>query len=154
MSSSSWASVNGHADTCHWETPAMGLAAPGTLTVESVRLDGARVLLVEDAWHIAIALKTVLENAGMIVDGPASTVEIAKALLAERVPDAAIVDINLKGAMSYELVDCLNQRRVPVIVVSGYEVLTRIEGKVAAVLAKPVRVSALMSALRRVMTPH
>ena len=44
---------------------------------------------------------------------------------AERQPDVAVVDVNLKGEMAYGLIDLLHDRGVRVIVVSGYAVLPK-----------------------------
>ncbi|MDX2155699.1 MAG: response regulator [Hyphomicrobiaceae bacterium] len=121
------------------------------LAARAVSLEGVSVLLVEDSWHIAVALKSLLENAGLVVDGPAGSLARANALLDQRAPDLAIVDINIKGRMSFDLIDRLAERCVPVIVVSGYDETARLEGKVAASLQKPIRAGELLAALRRVV---
>ena len=81
-----------------------------------------RVLVVEDSWHVAHALKTLLEELGVSVAGPAATLDEAERLLAARTPDVAIVDINLKGEMAYGLIDHLNDIGARVVVISGYAV--------------------------------
>ena len=86
-------------------------------------LAGVRVLVVEDAWHVAKALKSALEEVGMSVAGPAARIAEAEQLLDQEVPDLAVVDVNLKGEMAYGLIDRLHDRGVRVIVVSGYAVL-------------------------------
>jgi DNA-binding response OmpR family regulator len=113
-----------------------------------VSLNGVKVLLVEDTWHVAQALKSVLENCGMNIVGPAATIADAEQLLLNTIPDLAVVDINLRGEMSYDLIDQLHRQGVPVVVVSGYEVLPQLEGKVIATLVKPIRAGALLGILR------
>ena len=83
------------------------------------QLSDLNVLVVEDSWHVANALKALLEELGVTVAGPAATPAEAKRLLAERRPDVAIVDINLKGEMAYGLIDCLNEHGVCIVVISG-----------------------------------
>jgi DNA-binding response OmpR family regulator len=116
--------------------------------VAAVSLNGVSVLLVEDTWHVAQALKSVLENCGMDIVGPVATIADAELLLARRTPDLAVVDINLRGEMSYELIDQLHRQNIPVVVVSGYEVLPQLAGKVIATLVKPIRAGALLGILR------
>jgi hypothetical protein len=41
-------------------------------------LRGVRVFVVEDTWHVAIALKSALEQVGMDVSGPAATTAEAR----------------------------------------------------------------------------
>src|SRR5262245_52983980 len=108
-----------------------------------------RVLVVEDSWHVAHALKGLLEELGVSVAGPAATLEEAERLLAARAPDVAVVDINLKGEMAYGLIDRLNERGVRVVVISGYAVPQVAQAKVAAVLQKPFSAKSLLAILRQ-----
>jgi CheY-like chemotaxis protein len=115
-------------------------------------LPGARVLVVEDHWHVANALKSLLEVEGATVIGPASTTADAHRLATEQELDLAVVDINLKGEMSYVLIDQLYDLGVPVVVVSGYALLPRLTEKVAAVLQKPINGAALLAAFRQALS--
>jgi DNA-binding response OmpR family regulator len=114
-------------------------------------LRGVRVLVVEDQWHIANALKWALEAEGMQVSGPVCTIADARRLAIEHNPELAVVDINLKGEMAYSLIDDLHNRGVRVVVVSGYSVLSQLAEKVVAVLHKPVSGPELLAALRRAL---
>ena len=69
-----------------------------------------RVLVVEDSWHVARAIKSALDEMGMVVAKPAATLATANRLIAEHIFDLAVVDINLKGEMSYDLIDRLRDR--------------------------------------------
>ncbi len=117
-------------------------------------LKGLRVLVVEDSWHVANALKSLLEELGIDVAGPAASLQDAERLLEAREPpdaiQAAIVDINLKGEMAYGLIDTLHSRGVRVVVISGYAVPQVAQSKVAAVLQKPFSAKSLLAALREV----
>ena len=114
----------------------------------AAELRGLRVLVVEDSWHVAHALKSLLEELGMVVAGPAASLGDAERLLAARDPEVAIVDINLKGEMAYGLIDRLHGRGVRVVVISGYAVPQIAQGKVAAILQKPFSAKSLLAILR------
>src|SRR2546426_11207776 len=100
-------------------------------------LAGIRVLVVEDAWHVAKALKTALEQVGMDVAGPAATTADARRLIGERMPRVAVVDVNLKREMACGLIEELHDQGVSVVVVSGYAVPPISADKAAAILQKP-----------------
>jgi DNA-binding NtrC family response regulator len=112
-------------------------------------LRGLRVLIVEDTWHVANALKALLKELGAIVAGPAATLDVAECLLAAQTPEVAIVDINLRGEMAYGLIDRLNDRGVRVIVISGYAVPQVTQAKVFAVLQKPFNAKSLIAVLHQ-----
>jgi CheY-like chemotaxis protein len=129
-----------------------GKNVPSTSAVAThaiAELRDLQVLVVEDSWHVASALKALLEELEVKVAGPAATPAEAKRLLTERKPDVAIVDINLKGEMAYELIDSLNERGVRVVVISGYAIPQVAQSKVAAVLQKPFSAKALLAILRQ-----
>jgi DNA-binding response OmpR family regulator len=115
------------------------------------RLQGRRALVVEDGWHVADALRLSLEQLGMVVAGPVATPREAQRLANERLPDLAVVDVNLRGEMAYELMHWLHDRGTRVIVISGYEDLPRSLEKFAAILHKPFTLTTLLTTLQRVM---
>jgi DNA-binding response OmpR family regulator len=114
-------------------------------------LKGLRVLVVEDSWHVARELKSVLEQMGMDVAKPAAILADAERLIAENSFDLAVMDINLKGEMTYDLIDRLHDRGVRVVVVTGYPELSGSIGKASAILQKPVRGNELLETLGTVM---
>jgi DNA-binding response OmpR family regulator len=114
-------------------------------------LRGTRVLVVEDQWHVANALRSLLEVEGMEVSGPAGRIADAHRLADEYKPELAVIDINLRGEMAYSLIDHLHDRGVRVVVISGYAVLPRLAAKVAAVLQKPFNGPELLASLRRAL---
>lgn len=115
----------------------------------AVELTGLRILVVEDSWHVAHALKSLLEELGVVVAGPAATLAQAERLLAAGDPEVAIVDINLKGEMAYGLIDRLHAGGVRVVVISGYAVPQIAQGKVQAILQKPFSAKSLLGILRQ-----
>jgi DNA-binding NtrC family response regulator len=116
---------------------------------ESLELDGLRILVVEDSWHLGIALKNLLRVWGAEVAGPVAAVAEAERLIAERAPDVALIDFNLRGGERADgLIDRLNEHGVRVIVTSGYAAVPLAPGKAAAVLQKPISEAQLLTSLR------
>jgi DNA-binding NtrC family response regulator len=117
-------------------------------TSGSSELKGARILLVEDSWHVGNAIKRLLRALGADVAGPAATIADAERLIAEREPNVAIVDINLRdGERANPLLDRLQEEGIPVIVITGYTEVSLQPGKVEAILKKPVSVERFLAAL-------
>jgi CheY-like chemotaxis protein len=116
-------------------------------------LEGRCVLVVEDGWQLADALKLVLERMGMVVAGPASTAKEAEAVAREHRPDIALVDVNLNGVMAYALMDRLDALGIRIIVITGYEELPPSVRKYSATLHKPFTAAALQEALEAAATP-
>ncbi len=123
----------------------------GRKTAKPGDLRGVRVLVVEDQWHVANALRSLLELEGMEVSGPAGKAADGHRLADEHKPELAVVDINLKGEMAYSLIDDLHDRGIRVVAISGYAVLPRLSAKVAAVLQKPFNGPDLLASLRRAL---
>jgi CheY-like chemotaxis protein len=81
-----------------------------------------RILVVEDEYLIAMNLQDGLENAGSVVLGPVPSVEKAiKKIESEPHIDAAVLDVNLGGALAYPVADLLVARKIPFVFTSGYE---------------------------------
>jgi CheY-like chemotaxis protein len=114
----------------------------------SSELKGARILLVEDSWHVGNAIKRLLRALGADVAGPAAAIAEAERLIAACRPDVAIVDINLRdGEQANPLLDRLQQEGIPVIVITGYTTAPVEPGTVEAVLQKPVSVERFLAVL-------
>ena len=121
-------------------------------TSGSSELKGARILLVEDSWHVGNAIKRLLRALGADVAGPAATIADAKRLIADRKPDVAIIDINLRdGEQANPLLDRLQEQDIPVIVITGYTSVSLPPGKVEAILQKPVSVEQFLAILRPIV---
>ncbi|MBT1510281.1 response regulator [Bradyrhizobium sp. SRL28] len=121
-------------------------------TSGSSELKGARILLVEDSWHVGTAIKRLLRSLGADVAGPAATMADAERLISEREPDVAIVDINLRdGERANPLLDRLQEQGIPVIVITGYTSVSLPPGKVEAILQKPVSVEQYLAILRPIV---
>jgi CheY-like chemotaxis protein len=60
-------------------------------------LHGLKILLVEDSPEVGEALKGLLELLGASVIGPAASTAEAQRLIAQCLPDVALVDFHLRG---------------------------------------------------------
>jgi CheY-like chemotaxis protein len=134
-------------DTTETKSPAeSGACDPGSST--SLDLKGTRILLVEDSWHVGTAIRRLLRAWGADVAGPAPTITDAERLVADGIPDVAIVDIHLRnGELAYDLIDRLHKQRIPVVVITGYTAISVPPGKVEAILQKPVSVENFLAVL-------
>jgi DNA-binding response OmpR family regulator len=108
-------------------------------------LAGKRVLVVEDNWVVAEALHLLLEETGLVVSGPSATIADAQRLVSEQVPQLAIVDLRLRGELTFGLIDSLYDRGVSVVVVSG--LVSTPPAKAAAVVQKPFSGAELIDTL-------
>ena len=79
------------------------------------RLKGARVLIMEDEFLVALALETTLEGFGCRVVGPFASVEDGLAGVADEPLDAAILDVNLRDGMVLPVALALKARGVPMM---------------------------------------
>ena len=123
--------------------------APDSPEPDAADLQGLRVLVVEDSWSVGIAVKNLLRSFGAEVIGPVATMAEAVGLIAEGVPDVALVDINLRGGeLAYDLIDRLHALGVPIVVTSGDPEIPLAAGRAVAVLEKPVREASLIASLR------
>lgn len=82
-------------------------------------LQGRTILVTEDDRLIGLLLVDVLEAAGAIVLGPFPSVQMASAVLTSRLPDAALLDVNLLDGDVYPLATRLQQSKVPYVLFSA-----------------------------------
>ena len=83
-------------------------------------LKGAKVLILEDEYFLADDLARALRDAGAQPVGPVNSVQQAEDLVARETPDAAILDLNLRGEMASGFVERLAASNVRCLIVSGY----------------------------------
>lgn len=84
------------------------------------RLDGLRILVVEDEFLVAMTIKAVLTEMGSDVIGPASRLPKAARLTREERFDGAVLDVNIDGQTIEPVARELRQRGVPIILLTGY----------------------------------
>jgi DNA-binding response OmpR family regulator len=80
-----------------------------------------RVLVVEDEWMLALAIAALLRGMGCEVIGPVGRVAEATEVIANPELDAAILDLNLNGELSYSLASQLQRRGCPFLFLTGYD---------------------------------
>jgi CheY-like chemotaxis protein len=116
-------------------------------------LSGRRVLVVEDEMIVAWLLEDILSDLGCAVVGPAASVKQALAMVGAEAIDAAVLDVNLDGEMSYPVADALAARGVPFVFSTGYDKDRLLDGyRTFPVLQKPFHQSELGDILAKLLT--
>jgi CheY-like chemotaxis protein len=77
------------------------------------------ILIVEDDPFVAFELEHMLKHEGYHVLGPAPTISAALALLRHADPDAAVLDVNLRGDKVTPVAEALANSGVPFVLASG-----------------------------------
>ena len=116
--------------------------------VGAVAFGGCAVLVVEDQFLIADAMREAIEQLGGRVIGPVGTVDGALVLLRDDVPDAAVLDIDLGGERVDPVADALLFLGVPFAFTTGFD-LGNVAPRFADALRleKPVRMAVLARTL-------
>jgi light-regulated signal transduction histidine kinase (bacteriophytochrome)/CheY-like chemotaxis protein len=84
--------------------------------------DGIRVLVVEDSFMTLSMLEMVFDTFGWTMVGPAARIPQALALAKTEIFDAALLDVNLDGEMSWDVAEALQARGIPFVFSTGYEI--------------------------------
>ncbi|MGN6489856.1 MAG: response regulator [Devosia sp.] len=111
---------------------------------------GFKVLVVEDEYFLAEDLSSALNQAGLEVAGPVPTTADAMTLLeGDPAIDAALLDINLRGKVVYDLATELRGRGIPFIFATGYDVVAIPEVfRDAPRVEKPFAAQQILTALK------
>jgi DNA-binding response OmpR family regulator len=80
-----------------------------------------RILIVEDEFLIAMELEGILQDAGFHVIGPALSVEEALERLEAERPDAAVLDVSLRGEKVTPVAEILLAMSVPFVLATAFE---------------------------------
>jgi DNA-binding response OmpR family regulator len=127
-----------------------GLKA-GEPTMTFGRLAGRRILVVEDDPIIAMDLKTILEDAGAVVTGPAGDLATALRLAEQHAHDAAVLDVRLERGDTLPLATILLERRLPFLFqTSDASLITGLFSGVP-ILRKPFRAEHLVASLAELL---
>ncbi|MEL7728042.1 response regulator [Citromicrobium bathyomarinum] len=110
-------------------------------------IEGARILVLDDEWLVAEQYTNSLMGAGCSVVGPFNDLESAIESVESEQLDFAVVDFNIDGDEATPLLNLLEKRNVPFLVVSGYGSELRLASKLKerAFLAKPASPAAMLS---------
>jgi CheY-like chemotaxis protein len=115
---------------------------------------GLVVLVVEDEFLIAMDLEAMLRDHGWRVLGPAATVAEALGLLEDgKMPDVALLDVNLRGATVVPVAEVLRERGVPIVLASAYNHAASMADVLAEApnVGKPAQERHLLAALKRAL---
>lgn len=114
-----------------------------------VPLNGRRVLVVEDDYFIADEICSTLRAQGAEILGPVPNVQHGLDLAASHPIDCAVLDINLRGDLAFDLARELRRRGTPAIFATGYDESV-LPGEFSGYvrLEKPLNLQALLQAVR------
>ncbi|MEB0113688.1 HWE histidine kinase domain-containing protein [Variovorax sp. RTB1] len=109
-----------------------------------------RILVVEDSFLVVTLLEEIFEGLGWLFVGPATRVVDALDLARTGDFDAALLDVNLNGEMSWEVARVLAERGVPFVFSTGYNMKTVLPADLSgtAVISKPFRISDVADKIR------
>ncbi|HEY4044669.1 MAG TPA: response regulator [Rhodopila sp.] len=90
--------------------------------VETEKLTGFRVLVVEDEALVAMLIEDFLTDLGCVVVRIAGTLSQGLALASDAslLIDGATLDVNLGGEPVFPIADALRERGVPFVFATGY----------------------------------
>jgi CheY-like chemotaxis protein len=83
-------------------------------------LIGKRILVVEDSPVVGPFTADLLDDLGCEVVGPAPNMAAGRELIEQGEPDAAIMDIHIRGERVFPLCELLEERGIPFVLTSGY----------------------------------
>jgi len=108
--------------------------------MSDAKLDGLRVLVVEDEMMVSMLIEDMLDDLGCKVVGPASRLDEAIELAERGELDCAVLDVNLGGQPIFPLADLLRERGRPFAFATGYgDAGLREVDRGSPVLQKPFR---------------
>jgi CheY-like chemotaxis protein len=109
------------------------------------------VLIVEDDPIIAIDFEDTILGFGAKTVRTAASVTRALEMIADRVPDFALLDVGLIREKTFAIAERLDALKIPYVFVTGYGADVRLPASLAGKprLTKPCSSEALEAALRR-----
>jgi light-regulated signal transduction histidine kinase (bacteriophytochrome) len=137
----------------------IGERPPGPIGVE-VDLTGKgkryKILVVEDAFLLVTLLQDLFDALGWEMIGPATRLVDALRLARHEVFDAALLDINLDGTMSWDVAVALKERGIPFVFGTGYDVSAVLPETLSGspVIGKPYQLSELQQVIQRVIVAN
>lgn len=112
-------------------------------------LSGKRIFVVEDESMLSMMIEEWLADLGCIIAATASRLAEGIEKAKHVAIDAAVLDLNLAGELSYPIASILLERNIPYLFTTGYGAGGLIGKLVGSqVLAKPYGPGQLESALR------
>lgn len=117
-------------------------------------LKGARILVVEDEFLIALQLAAVITDAGAEAIGPARSVDAALALCDETALSAAILDVRLGVETSDPVARRLRDGGVPFVFCTGQTPVAGLRARwpLSPVISKPAPPRVLVATLETLIS--
>jgi CheY-like chemotaxis protein len=115
-----------------------------------------RILVAEDSFLLTTLLQDVFDELGWEMVGPATRLAGALQLAQHESIDAALLDINLDGTMSWDAATVLKARGIPFAFGTGYDVGINLPPNLAGsrVIGKPYRLDELRDVLHEIIVGH
>ena len=134
----------------NWHAACSGFVPFGINVDAYGSLRGARILVAEDDTFLAYDMKTLLQNAGADVLGPARTLAGTLALAKSASLTCAVLDVNLGQEVVFPAAQVLKERGVSIVFYCGYGEPERLrrDWPEAKVLIKPAPYELLMQTIR------
>jgi light-regulated signal transduction histidine kinase (bacteriophytochrome) len=112
-----------------------------------------RILVAEDAYLLVTLLQDMFDALGWEMVGPATRLVDALRFARSETFDAALLDINLDGTMSWEVAAILKERGIPFVFGTGYDVSAVLPETMSgsSVIGKPYQLSELQHVIQRVI---
>jgi CheY-like chemotaxis protein len=113
-----------------------------------------RILVAEDSFLLVTLLQDLFDGLGWEMVGPATRLADALQLAREELFDAALLDVNLDGTMSWDVALELRKRGVPFVFGTGYNVSAVLPEYLAGspVIGKPYQLGALQQVIQHVIS--
>jgi two-component sensor histidine kinase/CheY-like chemotaxis protein len=138
------------------------LSAKEALLIDRIEAVGAsagasseplRLLIVEDSYLVILTLEGMCEDLGWTIIGPATWLAQAISLARTETFDAALLDVNLDGEMSWEVATILKARGIPFAFSTGYNDVGILPDNLAGsqIFAKPYRIVDVEQRLRQMV---
>jgi CheY-like chemotaxis protein len=110
-----------------------------------------RILVVEDAFLLITLLQDLFDGLGWVMVGPAARLFDALQLAREEAFDAALLDVNLDGTMSWDVAMILRERGIPFVFGTGYNISAVLPDYLAGspVIGKPYQLSELQMVIQQ-----
>ncbi|MBU4432930.1 MAG: response regulator [Alphaproteobacteria bacterium] len=109
-----------------------------------------KLLIVEDSYLVILNLEAMCEDLDWTIVGPATRLAEALSLARTETFDAALLDVNLDGEMSWDVATILKGRGIPFAFSTGYDEASILPDELAGshIFAKPYRIADVEQRLR------
>ena len=113
-----------------------------------------RILVVEDAYLLVTLLQDLFDGLGWVIVGPATRLVDALQLARQESFDAALLDVNLDGTMSWDVAMVLRERGIPFVFGTGYNISAILPETLVGspVIGKPYQLSEVQQVIQQAIS--